>query len=212
MTLTTKRQFDTDFYRECNGFEATFEDIFRSENPHMLLRNLKFGRKLFKLFPEFEPMVGVYQKKKRNQSLFDHSVKVLEYTYDQTHYFSSLVAAFLHDFGKIATADKEFKDHDRIGIKQVLPMLSGYGLDKETISEIKLIMMHHPSASQYQREPNWTDSAIRRFIRKTHPLTMEVISVAKADKRASHDYGPYLAPYDELRQKCIAQFESGLQV
>jgi len=209
------KQQDVRFYRACLEVEEDFKsgafcfaDIFEGDNPHLFIRNLKFGRVLFKMFPELEGMSSVYQDKKRNQLLFDHSVKVLEFTYEQTPFPATNIAAFLHDIGKMATYDDKFKNHDPIGLKMTKEFLAKYGIGKETAKDVRVILTHHMRASQYQREPNWTDVAVKRFIKNTHPLTLETIKVARADKRASHDYAPYLEPYDELQQRCLGIFES----
>jgi len=203
---------DYKFYITCKKFDENLEYIFLKDNPHILIRNLKFGKKLFKLFPELEPMNQIFQDKKRNHSLFDHSVSVLKYCYKETNYFSTLLAAFLHDYGKIHTFKDNFKRHDSIGVKLIGDFLKKYDISNEHIVEIKMMMTYHTNASQYQREPNWTDEAVKRFIKRTHPLTLEVIKIGKADKRSSHDYGPYLEPYKELEDRCIAMFKGGLEV
>lgn len=207
MSLAGVRNFNAEFYRECAEFSCAFEELFLSQDPVNLIRNLKFSKRLFELFPELAPMNRIYQDKKANHCLFDHSLVVLAHTYKKTQYKNTLMAAFLHDYGKIFTSETKFKAHDEIGVKKIVPFLEKYGVKSEDIAEIKKMMRTHTRASQYQREQNWTDEAIKRFIRDTHPLTMEIIAIAEADKKASHDYELYLKPYEDLRKKCLEQFK-----
>jgi len=182
-------------------------DIFISDSPHTLIKNLKFGRVFFKKFPELVMMNTIYQDKRRNHSLFDHSLSVLKHAHKYSQYKSTLLAAFFHDFGKLFTYEDNFKKHDLIGVRNIGAFLEKYGVDKDITKEVKVIMTSHFRASQYQREPNWTEEAVFRFIKATHPLTLETIIVAKADKQSSHDYEPYLAQYEELRNRCLSMFE-----
>jgi hypothetical protein len=213
LNLSEKCEFNAEFYNECVKYKTTFFDIFvLNESPDILIKNLKFGRVLFKLFPELKEMNNIYQDKKRNHSLFDHSISVLHYTHKQTNYAASLITAFMHDFGKIFTEDNNFKKHDHIGLIKTEEFLHKYNVPKNIREDVKKMLKHHTQVSQYQREPNWTDEAIKKFMRKTHPLTMETISIAKADKQASHDYEPYLIPYEDLRNRCLEFYTVGINI
>lgn len=213
MNLSEKCEYNAEFYKTCMQYKTTFYDIFvSSEAPDVLMRNLKFGRRLFQLFPELSDMNEIFQDKRRNHSLFDHSLSVLHYTNEQSQYVATLIAAFMHDYGKIFTQREKFRNHDNVGIVKTEQFLHKYKVPKSIREDVAIILRHHTQASQYQRDPNWNDDTVRKFIRKTHPLTMEIIAVAKADKQASHNYLPYLEPYDELKERCLSEHRNGINI
>ena len=61
ISLTENCERNAEFYRRCRDYHTNLEMIFKSENPHHLIRNLKFGRRLFQLFPELKPMNEIFQ-------------------------------------------------------------------------------------------------------------------------------------------------------
>jgi len=215
MDIYSNCEYNAGFYKACISFSGWLYDIFQSKAPHIIIKNLRNGKVLNDRFPEIYAMVNIYQDKKSNHSLFDHSLKALQYTHEELGsraFPPVLMAAFFHDYGKVFTTGNKFKDHDRIGPIKTELLLSSYKIPAETIKDAKKIMQTHFYASQYQREPNWSNDAVIRFIRKSHPFTLEAIAVAKADKMASHNYGPYLVPYDELRKRCLDIFKIGVEV
>lgn len=208
MKLNIECEYNAEFYKACSEFAWPFYRIFKVSNPHILIKNLKNGHSLFKKFPELAPMNNIYQDKKNNHSLFSHSVKVLEYTYEQTKDPTTLIAAFLHDYGKIFTYDEKFKFHDKIGLEKVEEFLIKYKVGSSQIHFIKLIMKNHTRVSQYQRNPNWKKQAFISFMNETHPYTFEIIKVARADKKSSHNFDIYLSPFKTFEDKCVEILEN----
>lgn len=199
-----------DFFTTCIKYKGTLKDIFLSSSPYNLLRNLRTGRVLYRILPYTYDMSKVFQDKRRNASLLDHSLAVLKYTEEQTDYKQTLLAAFLHDYGKLFTQDNNFKNHDVAGIKEVKNILTAF--TKDEIKEVLMIMKNHWRVSQYQRTPNWGRDAFVAFIKDTHPLTCEIIKVAKSDKMASHNYSKYLEPYDDFLCKIEQIYKEGIDL
>jgi tRNA nucleotidyltransferase (CCA-adding enzyme) len=95
------------------------------------------------------------------------------------------VAALLHDVGKPRSRafseknqDYTFYDHDRIGAEMVGPLLSRLRFSTEERERVVALVRHHILCY----DENWSDAAVRRWLRKVTPeLAEELYVLAHAD-------------------------------
>jgi tRNA nucleotidyltransferase (CCA-adding enzyme) len=98
------------------------------------------------------------------------------------------IAAFFHDLGKSRTrawsdklADYTFYDHDRVGAEIAEPIAARLRFSNEERARIVALVRNH----LFHYSPEWTDSAVRRWIRRVGLERIEDLYVLNdADVRA----------------------------
>ena len=93
-------------------------------------------------------------------------------------------AALLHDIAKPRTRSVEdgevhFFGHERVGAQMTRKILAGLHLDRDTIDRVSLLVEMHGRANAY--EPDWTDGAVRRFMREAGDALDDLIALSAAD-------------------------------
>jgi poly(A) polymerase/tRNA nucleotidyltransferase (CCA-adding enzyme) len=90
------------------------------------------------------------------------------------------LAGLFHDVGKPETfADGHFHQHEFVGEFKARQILRRWKFDKETVAEVAHLIRNH----MFWYETHWTDSAVRRFIRK---IGLEYIPALFALRRADN--------------------------
>lgn len=99
------------------------------------------------------------------------------------------LSGFLHDIGKPSTWSIEentlrhrFIKHDEIGSKLVIPILRGLKFSKLSQEYISKLIKNHIYPSCLTSGNDYTTKAKYKFYRKTENFTIDVISLAKADR------------------------------
>src|SRR6266498_5531053 len=70
---------------------------------------------------------------------------------------------FFHDVGKPETYDDgHFHQHEFVGEAKVRQILRRWKFDKTTVEAVAHLVRNH----MFWYQPDWTSSAVRRFIRK----------------------------------------------
>lgn len=96
------------------------------------------------------------------------------------------LAALLHDIGKPATRRFEkdgsvtFRAHDVIGARMAAKRLRTLRFDKQTEKDVARLVELHLRAFGFG-EHQWTDSAVRRFVRDAGPLLSRLLRLIRAD-------------------------------
>lgn len=138
--------------------------------------------KLLALFiPELENLVGVLQPKEYHRyDVYWHSL----FSCDAAPKDNIVVrlAALFHDIAKpICQKGDTFYDHDQEGAKIVENILTRLRFGNEMINRVCNLVENH----MFNYEQNWTDSAVRRFIRRVGIQNLEnVFSLRIADTMA----------------------------
>jgi poly(A) polymerase len=93
-------------------------------------------------------------------------------------------AALLHDVAKPRTRSVEngevhFFGHERIGEKMTRRILADLKLDRTTIERVSQLVGLHQRANAY--EADWTDGAVRRFIREAGEGLDDLLDLSAAD-------------------------------
>jgi tRNA nucleotidyltransferase (CCA-adding enzyme) len=114
--------------------------------------------------PELEDCKETPQDKAAADNVFQHLLATLDATLE-TNPPGDLrlrLAGLFHDIGKPETfSDGHFHGHEHVGANKARTILRRWKFDKETVDAVTHLIRHH--MFWYQSE--WTDSAVRRFIR-----------------------------------------------
>ena len=132
--------------------------------------------------PELYPLKNLHQESNRHhKDVWMHTLKVVENTpKDEILRW----AALLHDIAKpyVKIEDKEgihFYRHEELGSKMAYSILSRLKFPKLWREEISFLIAKHMRANLYTKE--WTDSAVRRFIREIEPRLDKVLILSRCD-------------------------------
>jgi poly(A) polymerase len=93
-------------------------------------------------------------------------------------------AALLHDIAKPRTIGWEhgqvhFRGHERVGEQMAREILRRLHFESHFIDAVALIVRLHVRANSYA--PDWTDSALRRFVREAGPVLPALLALCRAD-------------------------------
>jgi len=111
------------------------------------------------------------------------------------------LAGLLHDVGKATTlADGHFLDHDREGALQTERILTRLRAPRAEVTRVTRLVRHH----MFTYTPDWTDPAIRRFVRRVGAdLLPDLFALRAADDVAS-GVDELASGWRELRERVAA--------
>jgi tRNA nucleotidyltransferase (CCA-adding enzyme) len=145
--------------------------------PSVGLRILAETGVLEHIWPELLEGVGVEQNEWHAYDVWEHSLATLDATPpgDAT----LRLAALLHDVGKPRTKDgPHFYRHEQLGADMAVEMLRRVRYPNDTIDTVEQLVRQH----MYVQDPELSDAAIRRFIRRIGPRNLErQFAVRRAD-------------------------------
>jgi tRNA nucleotidyltransferase (CCA-adding enzyme) len=149
------------------------------------------------ILPELAALRGVEQGKLLGGDALDHSLRAAD-ALPATDPLLRL-AGLLHDVGKARTgAGGHFIGHETVGAELVGKRLDALALARADIERVSHLVRHH----MILYSPDWSDAAVRRFIRRIgpgQPLT-DLFALRRADTAASA--GP------EARDAAASELES----
>jgi poly(A) polymerase len=137
------------------------------------------------LFPEVQALVGFGDGEWRHKDVWKHTKQVVRQAVPR---LALRWAALFHDVGKVKTrsisdgGEVHFFGHAEVGARMFdrcsrrLPLFAG---DPSLQAAIRFLILHHLRANQY--EPDWTDSAVRRFAREIGAHLEDLLDLARAD-------------------------------
>ena len=177
--------------------------ILAAERPSVGLRLLADTEVLAAISPDLAAQRGIEQNKIPGEDLWDHTLRTVDAAANRP---VVRLAALLHDLGKPATAaDGHFYRHEVVGAE-----LAGGLLDRlHAPNAVAEPVVHLVRQHMFRYEPNWGDSAIRRFLAKVGPDAVEdLFALRKADNIGSG------VPADAddlggLRSRIAAEMASG---
>ena len=131
--------------------------------------------------PEVLLMRGMRQDTYHHKDVFEHTLQVIDQAPPR------LVvrwAALLHDVAKPRTRSVEngqvhFFGHEHVGEQMTRRILTGLKLDRATIERVSQLVGLHQRANAY--EPDWTDGAVRRFVREAGDVRDDLLDLSAAD-------------------------------
>jgi putative nucleotidyltransferase with HDIG domain len=190
--------------RERLGVE--FRRMLSADPPSAAMRILADTGLLVVLFPLLEAQRGMPQAKIAGHDLWAHTLTSLDAAATLEGSTERLrLAALLHDIGKPSTfADGHFIGHDVEGAVMAEGLLADLAWPRREIEPIRRLVANH----MFQYLPNWTDAAVRRFVRRVTPdLALDQLRLRAADNIGSGlpaDAGLL----DELRRRVAKVLES----
>ncbi|GHT36485.1 tRNA nucleotidyltransferase [Endomicrobiia bacterium] len=156
--------------------------ILVEENPSrafMVMDNIDL---LIEILPEVSRLKNLEQPLKYHiDDVFTHSLKVLDRAKND---IILRMAALLHDTGKYATYKKDdnkisFYRHDTKSAQETESILKRLKYSKEFIQKTVSVVKNHMCPRMYTN--NWTDTAIRRFVKRCGSELDAIMELSKAD-------------------------------
>ncbi len=130
--------------------------------------------------PELLEGFGVEQNKWHAYDVWHHGMACLDACVGDP---ILRIAALLHDVGKPRTRawsdvthDYTFYDHDRVGAEMVEPIAARMRFSNDERARIVALVRHH----LFHYSDDWTDAAVRRWIRRVGPDRVEDLYVLNA--------------------------------
>ncbi|WP_030163300.1 CCA tRNA nucleotidyltransferase [Spirillospora albida] len=141
------------------------------------------------VLPELPKLRLEIDEHHRHKDVYEHSLIVLEQAIAQEEDGPDLVlrlAALLHDIGKPKTRRFEaggrvsFHHHEVVGAKMTRKRLTALRYPKDTVNEVSRLVELHLRFHGYGTG-EWTDSAVRRYVRDAGPLLTRLHKLTRAD-------------------------------
>jgi putative nucleotidyltransferase with HDIG domain len=177
--------------------------IVRGPVPSVGFRMLSNLGLLAVVAPELEKARETPQDKVAAVDVFEHSLATLDAAAAEmpagTPPDDDLVlrlAALFHDIGKPDTYDDgHFHQHEFVGEAKARAILRRWKFDKATTEEVAHLIRHH----MFWYQPDWTGSAVRRFIRNVGLERIPALfALRKADNVGSGARAPRMYALNEL--------------
>jgi len=145
--------------------------------PSAGLRLLAETGVLREFWPELLEGVGVEQNEWHAYDVWEHNLATIDATPPGD--VSLRLAALLHDVGKPRTKDgPHFYRHEQVGAEMAAAMLQRLRFPNETAETVEHLVRQH----MYVQDPELSDAAIRRFIRRIGLARLErQFAVRRAD-------------------------------
>ncbi|MBW2262244.1 MAG: HD domain-containing protein [Deltaproteobacteria bacterium] len=161
---------------------AALQEVLLGDLPDLALVFLHRTGVLASVLPEVTAMIDFQDEYARHKDLWTHTVKVVA----QVEASPVLRwAALLHDIGKVRTRSIDergrvhFFGHEITGARMFKPVSRRLGFPVDQSARIRFLIRNHLRAGQY--DPDWTDSAVRRFGREMGDTLEDLIKLSRAD-------------------------------
>jgi poly(A) polymerase len=168
------------------------------------------------VLPELPKLSLEIDEHHRHKDVYEHSLTVLDQAIELERDGPDLVlrlAALLHDIGKPRTRKFEpgggvsFHHHDLVGAKMVKKRLRELKYSNDVVDDVAKLVELHLRFHGYG-EGEWTDSAVRRYVRDAGPLLGRLHALTRSDctTRNKRKAAMLSAAYDDLEER-IAQLQ-----
>ncbi len=159
-----------------------FRKLFaQASKPSIGLELLRETGVLTYLWPELLEGVGVEQNEWHAYDVWRHSLATIDAS--PLGDVTLRLAALLHDIGKPRTKDgPHFYRHEIIGAELTRAMLERFRFPNDVVQATEHLVRQH----MYSADPDMSDAAVRRFIRRIEPQNIErLFELRHADIRGS---------------------------
>ena len=168
-----------------------FVKTLMSANPRLGLTVMVETGLAAQFLPELPALQLEIDEHHRHKDVYEHSLIVLEQAIDQEDRLEGpnlilRLAALLHDIGKPKTralipgGGVSFHHHEIVGSHMANKRLRALKFDRETINDVSKLVELHLRFHGYG-EAEWTDSAVRRFVRDAGELLTHLHLLTRAD-------------------------------
>ncbi|MFI6723019.1 CCA tRNA nucleotidyltransferase [Streptomyces sp. R-74717] len=163
--------------------------LLLSANPRKGLALLVDTGLAQQVLPELPALRLESDEHHRHKDVYEHSLTVLEQAIDLEEDGPDLVlrlAALLHDIGKPRTRRFEkdgrvsFHHHEVVGAKMVKKRMAALKYSNEMVKDVSKLVELHLRFHGYG-DGEWTDSAVRRYVRDAGPLLERLHKLTRSD-------------------------------
>jgi poly(A) polymerase len=165
-----------------------FTKLLKGDHVADALRFLRDVRILGIILPEVAAMVGFHESSDaEHKDIWEHTLKFVDHcpTNDTLRW-----AALLHDIGKVWTrvggADTvRFPKYEAHGAMMIEGIAQRFRFDQRLATEVRFVVENHTRIAQDVGE--WTDAAVRRFVREMDPHVELVLAFSRIDLGTADD-------------------------
>ncbi len=165
--------------------------LLRGAHLHEAMRFLDDVRILGIILPEVAVLRGFHGSSPvHHKDLWEHTLQVVLQMPDDD---GLKWAGLLHDMGKVWTRriDEEeekvtFYRHEEQGAMLFEGIAKRFTFDNATRDRVDFLIRHHSRPQQYDSE--WSDAAVRRFVRDMDPYLDSMLDFARADLTTRIDW------------------------
>ena len=194
-------------FEDCTAYHTYeiggyFNYVLKSGFSSQILTQLSRLYILELILPEVDKLKEIEQNKSKSKNAFEHTLNVINSI--PCDDITMRWVGLLHDIGKVITHKKSgnFLNHSEESYRLAIPIL--YSMQIEQIDLILNIIRNHMIPLDYQRNPNWKDDTIERFINKIgKELFLKTIEFSYYDKKAENTNELFLDPIIELRERVL---------
>jgi len=162
-----------------------------SENPRIGITILVDTGLADLVLPEIPKLRLEIDEHHHHKDVYEHSITVLEQSMAQEHKLGGpnlviRLAALLHDIGKPKTRNLiegggvSFHHHEVVGARLVKARMKALRFDNETTEAVETLTFLHLRFHGYG-DGEWTDSAVRRYVRDAGELLTHLHVLTRAD-------------------------------
>ena len=168
-----------------------FTKIMMSANPRIGITILVDTGLADIVLPEIPKLRLEVDEHHHHKDVYEHSITVLEQAIELEERLGGpnlviRIAALLHDIGKPKTrafiegGGVSFHHHEVVGARLAKKRLQALRFDNDTIEAVELLTMLHLRFHGYG-EGEWTDSAVRRYVRDAGDFITHLHVLTRAD-------------------------------
>ncbi|WP_375546672.1 CCA tRNA nucleotidyltransferase [Streptomyces gossypii] len=193
-----------------------FNKLLLAPHPRKGLRLLVDSGLAERMLPELPALRLERDEHHRHKDVYEHSLIVLEQAVDLEEGGPDLtlrLAALLHDIGKPRTRRFEkdgrvsFHHHEVVGAKMTRKRMTALKYSNELVRDVSRLVELHLRFHGYGTG-EWTDSAVRRYVRDAGPLLGRLHKLTRSDctTRNKRKASALSRAYDGLEER-IARLE-----
>jgi poly(A) polymerase len=168
-----------------------FTKLLMSPNPRIGITILVDTGLAELVIPEIPKLRLEIDEHHHHKDVYEHSITVLEQAISQEHRLGGpnliiRLAALLHDIGKPKTRNLlegggvSFHHHEVVGARLSKNRMKALRFDNDTIDAVETLVALHLRFHGYG-DGEWTDSAVRRYVRDAGDLLTHLHVLTRAD-------------------------------
>jgi poly(A) polymerase len=196
-----------------------FTKLLMSENPRLGLTVLVETGLAAKVLPELPQLKLEIDEHHHHKDVYEHTLTVLEQAIALEDRLGGpnltiRLAALLHDIGKPKTREHipgggvSFHHHEVVGSRMTKERLRALRFSNEIVKDVALLVFLHLRFHGYA-SGEWTDSAVRRYVRDAEDLLTHLHILTRADctTRNKRKADALAATYDSLEARIAELME-----